>query len=60
MGVCSAPGVFHKTVHSFLEDTEGVSVYMDDIIVWGSTAAEHDDRLVKTLQRLSAAGPEHG
>ena len=60
MGVCSAPEVFHKTVHQFLEDIEGVSVYMDDIIVWGSTAAEHDERLMKTLQRLSGAGPEHG
>ena len=36
MGNCSAPEVFHKTMHQFLEDFEGVSIYMDDIIVWGS------------------------
>ena len=35
MGICSAPEVFHKTVHQFLEDCEGTSVYMDDVIIWG-------------------------
>ena len=34
MGICSAPEVFHKTVHQFLEDCEGVRVYMHDIVVW--------------------------
>ncbi|KAK2143360.1 hypothetical protein NP493_4554g00000 [Ridgeia piscesae] len=56
MGICSAPEVFHKTMHQFLEDFEGVSVYMDDIIVWGSTEAEHDERLEKTLERLTQVG----
>ena len=32
-GICSAPEVFHKTVHQFMEHLEGVSVYLDDIIV---------------------------
>ena len=53
MGICSAPEVFHKTVHQFLEDIEVVSVYMDDIIVWGSTAAEHDE-LGRYIPNLSA------
>ena len=35
MGICSAPEVFHKTVHQFLEEFDGITVYMDDIIVWG-------------------------
>ena len=56
MGICSAPEVFHKTMHQFLEDFEGVSVYMDDIVVWGSTEAEHDERLEKTLERLTEVG----
>ena len=51
MGICSAPDVFHKTVHQFLEDCEGTSVNMDDVIVWGSTVEEHDHNLTKTLQR---------
>ena len=29
---------------------------MADIIFWGSTAAEHDGRLMTTLQRLSDVG----
>ena len=58
MGICSAPELFHKTVHQFLEDCEGTSVYMDDIIVWGSTVEEHDQNLPKTLQRFSEVGLE--
>ena len=56
MGICSASEVFHKTVHQFLEDLEGVSVDMDDIIVWGSTVEEHDRHLTKALQRLLEVG----
>ena len=56
MGICSAPEVFHKTVHQFLEDCEGTSIYMDDVIIWGSTVEEHDQNLTKTLQKLSEVG----
>ena len=56
MGICSAPDVFHKTLHQFLEEFDGITVYMDDIIVWGSTAEEHDERLTKALERLSKVG----
>ena len=57
MGICSAPEVFHKTVHQFLEDCEGtISIFMDDIIVWSSTVEEHDQNLTKTLQKLSEVG----
>ena len=53
MGICSAPEVLHKRVYQFLEDLDGFSVYTDDTIVWGSTEAEQDERLEKTLQRLT-------
>ena len=33
------------------EDIEGVEVIVDDILVWGSDIAEHDQRLEKVLQR---------
>ena len=56
MGICSAPEVFHNRVCQFLEDLDGVSIYVDDIIVWGSTEAEHDERLEKTLQILTDVG----
>ena len=56
MGICSAPEVFHKNAHQFLENIEGVRVYMVDIIVWGTTMEEHDERLMKTLDTLQKVG----
>ena len=56
MGICSAPEVFHKTVYQCLEDIDGVCVYMDDIIVWGSTIEQHDERLEKAVKKLVQIG----
>ena len=56
MGICSAPEVFHKTVYQCLEDLDGVCVYMDDIIVWGSTIEQHDERLEKAVKKLVQTG----
>ncbi len=44
-GIASAPEVFHKTVQQLFEGIEGVRSIHDDIIVWGKTKAEHDERL---------------
>ena len=52
MGTCFVPEVFHKTVHQFLQDCKGVSVYLDDIIVWGSTVEEHDQHLTENTTSL--------
>ena len=35
-----------------LEDIPGVEVIVDDILVWGSTIQEHDERLKMTLDRI--------
>ena len=56
MGICSAPEVFHKTAYQCLEDLDGVCVYMDDIIVWGSTIEQHDERLEKAVKKLVQIG----
>ncbi|XP_041485958.1 uncharacterized protein K02A2.6-like [Lytechinus variegatus] len=48
-GICSAPEVFHKIIHNLFVDIPGVNTMMDDIVVWGSTQEEHDDRLRKVL-----------
>ena len=56
MGICSAPEVFHKTVYQCLEDLDGVCVYIDDIIVWGSTIEQHDERLEKAVKKLVQIG----
>ena len=51
-GISSAPEVYHRTVHQLFENMEGVNTTMDDIIVWGSTKKEHDERLVKVLNKI--------
>ena len=48
-GICSAPEVFHKIIHNMFAHVPGVNTMMDDIVVWGSTQEEHDDRLRKVL-----------
>ena len=55
-GICSAPEVFHKTVYQCLEDLDGVCVYMDDVIEWGSTIDQHDERLEKDVKTLVQIG----
>ncbi|XP_065325868.1 protein NLRC3-like [Pelmatolapia mariae] len=39
-----------------IEGLEGVRVYMDDIILWGSTLQHHNERLAKVLNRVKHFG----
>ncbi|XP_030854482.1 uncharacterized protein K02A2.6-like [Strongylocentrotus purpuratus] len=48
-GICSAPEVYHKIVHQLFAHIPGVNTMMDDVIVWGTTQQEHDDRLREVL-----------
>ena len=50
-GIRSAQEVFHKRVHEIFEDIQGVETDIDDILVWGRTLQEHDERLKATLER---------
>ena len=43
--------MFHKRLHESLGDLPGVETDIDDILVWGRTQQEHDERLVNLLQR---------
>ena len=36
-GVSSAPEVVHKTKEHIIDGNERVHVYVDDIVLWGST-----------------------
>ena len=56
MGICSALEIFHKTVYQCLEDLDGVCVYMDDIILSGSTIEQHYQRLEKAVKKLVQIG----
>uniref|UniRef100_A0A3Q1EK56 Gypsy retrotransposon integrase-like protein 1 n=1 Tax=Acanthochromis polyacanthus TaxID=80966 RepID=A0A3Q1EK56_9TELE len=55
-GISSAPEIFHRAMEQVIEGLEGVRVYVDDLVCWGSSQEEHDTRLVKTLQRIRQYG----
>lgn len=55
-GFRSAPEVFHRTVQQLFEEIEGVSVFIDGVVVWGRTKEEHDQRLYKVLKRAQKSG----
>ncbi|XP_062611128.1 uncharacterized protein K02A2.6-like [Saccostrea cucullata] len=42
-GISSAPEIYHRTIYMIYE--RGCTTMMDDIIVWGSTLQEHNQRL---------------
>ncbi|CAB4036002.1 Hypothetical predicted protein [Paramuricea clavata] len=50
-GIKSAQEVFQKRMSQSFGDLEGVETDVDDILVWGTTTEEHDQRLKYTLQR---------
>ncbi|CAB3989788.1 Hypothetical predicted protein [Paramuricea clavata] len=48
-GIHSAQEVFHKRIDELFQDLDGVETDIDDILVWGTTIEEHDERLEKVL-----------
>ena len=55
-GITSAPEFFQKKMSSILADLNGVVCMIDDVLVYGSSYKEHDERLNKVLNRLQDAG----
>ena len=55
-GISSAPEYFQKRMDKELTGLQGVLCHMDDILVIGRNKEEHDERLVKVLQRLKDSG----
>lgn len=51
-GTCSAPERYPAEIKRLLQGIPGAANLADDIIVDGSNIAEHDDRLIKVLERL--------
>lgn len=51
-GINCAPEIFQRIMCEMMADIEGVVVYIDDVIVWGSSIFEHNERLQKVLAVL--------
>ena len=55
-GISSAPEIFQRTMSEILDGLEGTICHMDDILIFGTTAKEHDERVRAVLRRLQKAG----
>ena len=55
-GITSAPGYFQSIMEQITSDLPGVAVYLDDILVGGSSAGEHLENLERLLARLDERG----
>jgi len=55
-GVNSAPEKFNQLIRDLFRDCVGVSNLADDVIVYGSTVEEHNQRLTKVMERIRDAG----
>jgi transposase InsO family protein len=55
-GISPAPEVFHRIVADVIQDMPGVMHFVDDVLVWGNTKEEHDERLKEVLRRFEASG----
>ena len=54
-GISSAPGIFQRVMECLLRGIPGVIVYLDDILITGSSVDEHFANLDKVLQKLRDA-----
>lgn len=50
-GIPSVSEVFQRSVAQMIEGLDGVVNIIDDLLVWGDTIEEHDQRLHKLLER---------
>ncbi|KYO29203.1 hypothetical protein Y1Q_0009972 [Alligator mississippiensis] len=57
-GISGAPAMFQHLMEKVVRDMHltQVLVYLDDLIVFGKTLEEHDERLLHVLDHLEAAG----
>ena len=55
-GISSAPEHFQKRMNEILSGLPGALCLIDDILIYGSTQAEHDKNLQAVLERIQSAG----
>jgi hypothetical protein len=55
-GIAPAPELFHQIVGDVLSGMTGVMHFVDDVLVWGKTQEEHDQRSAEVLKRFQEVG----
>lgn len=55
-GLANAPAIFQRTLENLLAGIEGVSIFLDDVCVTGSTKTIHLERLRTVFERFQSAG----
>ncbi|PIC40074.1 hypothetical protein B9Z55_011551 [Caenorhabditis nigoni] len=55
-GTKTAPMVFQRIMDKMISGLDGVTAYLDDIIIVGSTEKEHKDNLFKLFSRITEYG----
>ena len=55
-GITSAPEFFQSLLNDMLKNREGCEAIMDDIIVYGKSAEEHEENLQNTFQVIMDLG----
>ena len=55
-GIHSVSEVFQREITSIISDVPGSANSQDDIIVWGRTLAEHNERLNKVFLKIRKSG----
>ena len=55
-GISSAVAIFQREMENLFRGLPGVAVYLDDILVTGASAEQHDSNLRAVLQKLSESG----
>ena len=53
--ITSAPGVFQRTMDNLLQGLQHVTVYIDNILITGTTDEQHLETLNEVLTRLETA-----
>ncbi len=54
--ISSAPSIFQRAMENLLQGISKVCVYIDNILITGSTRAEHLQKISQILKRLQNAG----
>ena len=55
-GITSAPAIWQRSMDQILEEVEGTSYILDDMIITGKDDKEHLENLEEVLKRLQADG----